>query len=161
MMSKSLFCNLMRGKLCSLSRNNINIRYFSRAIRLTDYKYAITRDIDSTLSTEAIRMNFNAIIDLDKAHSQHQIMTDALRSLGLIVTTIPSNGFPDSVFIEDTAVVIGTTALITRPGANSRRMETIAVTEYLQSRHPELDVTVMLEGTLDGGDVLFTGKKRI
>ena len=62
---------------------------------------------------------------------------------------------PDAVFCEDAAIVLAELALITRPGAPSRRPETRTVARALE-RHRPLS-TIEPPGTLDGGDVLQIG----
>jgi dimethylargininase len=64
---------------------------------------------------------------------------------------------PDSVFIEDTALVLDELAVITRPGAESRRAETAAVAEAVRRHRPV--AAILAPGTLDGGDVLRIGKR--
>ena len=64
---------------------------------------------------------------------------------------------PDSVFVEDIAVVFDELAIITRPGAESRRQETPAVAEALAAYRP-LHV-IQPPGTVDGGDVLVAGRR--
>ena len=64
---------------------------------------------------------------------------------------------PDSVFVEDAAVVLDDVAIITRPGAESRRGEVESVAEVLQHYRPLFRVTE--PGTLDGGDVLVIGQR--
>ena len=65
---------------------------------------------------------------------------------------------PDSVFIEDTAVVFDEVAIVTRPGAVSRRVETAAVADALR---PLSAAASHIEppGTVDGGDVLVVGRR--
>jgi len=64
---------------------------------------------------------------------------------------------PDAVFIEDTAVVVDELAIVTRPGAPCRRVETTAVAEALG---PYREVrAIQAPGTVDGGDVLVLGKQ--
>ena len=63
---------------------------------------------------------------------------------------------PDSVFIEDTAVMLDEIAIIMRPGAESRRPETAAVEEWLKARC--LTARIEPPGTMDGGDVLVVGR---
>jgi dimethylargininase len=73
------------------------------------------------------------------------------------VTSLPSEpGLPDSVFVEDTAIVLNELAVLARPGAPSRRPETAAVAAAL-ARHRAL-VHIEAPGTLDGGDVLVAGR---
>ena len=64
--------------------------------------------------------------------------------------------YPDSVFIEDTAVLSEKVAVITRPGAPSRRGEERAVAEALRGFYDRLE-TIIAPGTLEGGDVLRAG----
>jgi dimethylargininase len=63
---------------------------------------------------------------------------------------------PDTVFIEDTAVVVAELAVITRPGAASRRAETAAVAPALAAFRSVASIEA--PGTLDGGDVLRIGR---
>lgn len=96
-------------------------------------------------------------IQLDLARAQHEEYEHCLRTLGCTVQRIATApDLPDSVFIEDTAVVLDELALITRPGAVTRRLETPAVAESLS----EYRTIVCIEppGTLDGGDVLQVGR---
>lgn len=121
---------------------------------------AITRNIDDTLKTAALTMNTSnlATIDLALARKQHAQLNETLRSLKLEIHELPSDGYPDSVFIEDTAVVIGNTAMITKPGARSRQGEVDRVRQYLKEKFAgKLNVVDLPGGTVDGGDVLFTG----
>ena len=124
---------------------------------------ALTRNIDDSLKTAALTMNISnlATIDLALARKQHHNLNNILKSIGLAVHELPSDGFPDSVFIEDTAVVIDGTALITNPGADSRRGEVSRVREYITGKlQGKLKVVELAAGTLDGGDVLFTGEEK-
>lgn len=97
-------------------------------------------------------------IALTLAMIQHAAYVDALRSFGLDVTILPPDDtLPDACFVEDTAIVLGEEALITRPGAPSRRPETTAVAAALTA----LGLTVQAmeaPATLDGGDVLRLGR---
>jgi dimethylargininase len=72
------------------------------------------------------------------------------------VEVAPADSLADSVFVEDTAVVFGDTAVITRPGADSRRAETAGTEAALQAQGLEI-VRIQEPGTLDGGDVLKVG----
>ena len=91
-------------------------------------------------------------IDIDLAREQHKAYEEALRDLGCDVLSLPEDeNYPDSVFVEDTAVILPELALITRPGAVSRRGETAAIKDALRAYR---SVRVIEDGTLDGGDVL-------
>jgi len=92
-------------------------------------------------------------IDLARAVGQHRAYVELLRGLGLEVVELPADpAHPDCCFVEDTAVVLDDVALVTMPGAPSRRGETEAVASALEQL---LSVERMsLPATLDGGDVL-------
>jgi dimethylargininase len=91
--------------------------------------------------------------DLDLALEQHARYCEALELCGLELTRLPPDErFPDSTFVEDTAVVTPAGAIITRPGAESRRGEVPAVRDALERLVPLLG-EIQAPGTLDGGDV--------
>lgn len=97
-------------------------------------------------------------IDLPLAQAQHAAYVAALRELGVDVVVLPEGGFADGCFVEDTAIVVGSYALVTRPGAPSRRPETEAVAAALAESGAVM--THMQEpATLDGGDVLRLGNR--
>ncbi|KAM9530509.1 N(G),N(G)-dimethylarginine dimethylaminohydrolase 1-like isoform 1-T1 [Salvelinus alpinus] len=125
-----------------------------------NFTHAVVRAIPSSLAKEALRMNV-LDVDLVKAQQEHEVYVGVLKhKLGLQVIELPADeSLPDCVFVEDAAVVCGDTALITRPGAESRRKETEAMRRALK----ELDLNIVEmsdeNATLDGGDVLFTGRE--
>jgi dimethylargininase len=95
--------------------------------------------------------------DYGKALAQHAAYVSDLQRCGLAVTVLPADEeYPDSVFIEDTAVLSGKVAVITRPGAPSRRGEENAVATVLQKSHDRLEY-ILAPGTLEGGDVMRAG----
>ena len=86
---------------------------------------------------------------------QHERYEQALVRAGCRVQRLPdAPDMPDSVFVEDTAVVFDDVAVIARPGAASRRAETASMAEAL-APHRRLTF-IQPPGTLDGGDVLVT-----
>ena len=93
-------------------------------------------------------------VDVDLARHQWDGYVAALQSEGWeIVEVPPAPDCPDSVFVEDTVVMYGDLAVITRPGADERKPETVGTERTLR----ELDYRVArieAPGTLDGGDVL-------
>jgi dimethylargininase len=96
-------------------------------------------------------------IDLDRARRQHAELERAMESLGAtIVRAAAADEMPDAVFVEDTAVVVEEIAVLTRPGAASRRGETEAVAAVLAEYRPLARMTG--PATLDGGDVLRVGR---
>jgi dimethylargininase len=95
-------------------------------------------------------------IDLELAAAQHADYEEALDRLGFTVLELEAQPeLPDSVFVEDTAVVLDEVAIITRPGAASRRPETLTIAEALAPLRPLQQIEA--PGTLDGGDVLCLG----
>jgi dimethylargininase len=91
--------------------------------------------------------------DLHVACAQHARYCQALRDCGLELTVLPADeAYPDGTFVEDTAVIAGRVATITRPGAPSRRGEVASIIAALQPLMPVLG-TIEAPGTLDGGDV--------
>ncbi len=96
-------------------------------------------------------------IDVERARVQHRAYEDALRDAGYTVVRLPASAeLPDSVFVEDAAIVFDELAVITRPGAASRRAETAAVAQALAPFR--VLHTIEAPGTLDGGDVLVAGR---
>jgi len=96
-------------------------------------------------------------IVLDRAVSQHAAYATLLRELGLAVVEIPADpDLPDCCFVEDVAVVLDGLAVLTRPGAESRRGEVAAVEEVLARFRPLAHVGP--PATLEGGDVLAVGR---
>ena len=119
---------------------------------------AITRDISPRFAECEITHIERTPIDLDLAHIQHQAYVNALRKLGCNVIELPAEaGLPDSVFVEDTAFILPEVAVITRPGADSRKPETGSI---IQTLTPLIKLVCVQEpATVDGGDVLVLGKK--
>lgn len=100
----------------------------------------------------------DAPISLARAIAQHAAYVAALRAAGVAVETIePLDDAPDAIFVEDTAVIVGAHAIITRPGAEARRAEVASVARALTVAVETLDVMTG-PATLDGGDVLRAGR---
>ncbi|OFW22515.1 MAG: dimethylargininase [Acidobacteria bacterium RIFCSPLOWO2_02_FULL_65_29] len=118
---------------------------------------AITRAVSPAIARCELTHLSRVPIDPDKAAAQHADYERALERMGCAVRRIAAGqDLPDSVFIEDAAVVLDEVAIVTRPGAESRRAEAPGVAEALEPYRPLL----VLEppGTLDGGDVLVVGR---
>jgi dimethylargininase len=114
---------------------------------------AITRDIASTVNGAELTFLEREPIDVARARAQHHEYRQALASLGCEVIALPADdAHPDCVFVEDTAVVFDDVAVITRPGAESRRGETAAIAEALAPYRRLAYISA--PATLDGGDVL-------
>jgi dimethylargininase len=118
---------------------------------------ALTRAVPDTLARCELTHLTRSPIDVTRAAEQHHQYEEALRALGCTVRHLaPAHELPDSVFVEDVAVVLDEVAIITRPGAESRRAERASVAAVL-SEYRQLQ-SIAAPGTLDGGDVLRLGK---
>jgi dimethylargininase len=96
-------------------------------------------------------------VDPDLAMQQWQGYVKALKDTGWEITEVaPAPELPDSMFIEDTLVVYGDVAVVTRPGAEERRSEVIAAERSVRYAGYRV-VRIVQPGTLDGGDVLKFG----
>jgi len=91
--------------------------------------------------------------DVEKALAQHAAYCEALRHCGLQLTCLePDLAYPDGPFVEDTAIVSGRGAIITRPGAPCRAGEVDSVAVPLREFYAHVQ-RIAAPGTLDGGDV--------
>lgn len=121
-------------------------------------RIALTREISPAIERCELTHLERVPINLDAARMQHLLYEQALVELGCKVQQLSSSDDqPDSVFIEDTAVVLDEVAIMAQPGAVSRRSELAAVESALQ-RHRMMQ-WIELPGTLDGGDVLRVGRR--
>jgi dimethylargininase len=123
---------------------------------MTD-RIAVTRKVSSGMMRCELTQLKRTVIDIDLAREQHAAYEQVLRNLGYRVESLPEEpDLPDSVFVEDTAVVLDEVAVITRPGAPSRRAETASIAAVLGKYRQLLHIES--PGTLDGGDVLRIGR---
>lgn len=91
--------------------------------------------------------------DFALALKQHEAYCAALEQCGLTVMTLPPDDlYPDSCFVEDTAVLTSQGAVLTRPGATSRGGEVVSIRKALAEFFPSTQ-EIAAPGTLDGGDV--------
>ncbi|HEY5491251.1 MAG TPA: arginine deiminase family protein [Gemmatimonadaceae bacterium] len=118
---------------------------------------AFTREVSPHIAQCELTHLARMPIDFETARRQHHAYEQLLESLGCEVRRVASApDHPDAVFIEDTAVVFDEIAVITRPGAESRRAETSSVEAVLTALRPI--VRIEAPGTLDGGDVLAVAR---
>ena len=97
-------------------------------------------------------------VDITLARRQHAAYVAALAGAGWeVVAAPPADDCPDAVFIEDTVVVCGGLAVITRPGAAARRPETVAVADTARALGLRV-AAIAAPATLDGGDILQIGQ---
>jgi dimethylargininase len=114
---------------------------------------AITREVNADISSCELTFLPRVNIDVALALHQHQHYQSVLSSLGCeIVVVATEPGLADSVFVEDTALVLDELAVLLRPGAASRLPE-VAGVENILRQHRTLK-SIQPPGTLDGGDLL-------
>src|SRR5262249_34167901 len=119
---------------------------------------AIVRDVSPEIARCELTCLAREPIHYEKAARQHEAYAAALRAEGLEVVSLPGDpAYPDCCFVEDAAVVLDELAVITRPGAESRRGETRAIAEAL-APHRKL-VTLEAPAPLEGGGVLQVGRR--
>jgi dimethylargininase len=119
------------------------------------FTHAITRIpgenfADGLTSADLGRPSYLLILE------QHRAYRQTLLSLGLDVIVLPAEPvYPDAYFVEDPAIITPSIAVITRPGAPSRRGEEITLEPFLEYYRPLAHIRP--PGTVDGGDVLMVG----
>lgn len=119
---------------------------------------AITREVSPALARCELTHLPRLPIDVGAARAQHRAYEQALAGAGYTLERLGAGpDMPDSVFVEDIAIVFDELAIIARPGAESRRGEIAAVAAAV-GRYRPLHA-VKAPATLDGGDVLVVGRR--
>ena len=114
---------------------------------------AITRGVSDTLAMGELTFRERAPIDVSLARRQHEGYERALASLGVRIDHLPAeDAMADAVFVEDVAIVLDEIAIVTAPGAASRRAETESIAHAVARYRPVHHLTP--PATLDGGDVV-------
>jgi dimethylargininase len=131
------------------------VKAFGSAV--TSGRIALVRRPSARLAEGRVTHIERRPVDVVLARRQHDAYLAALEASGWAVLEVPpAEDCPDSVFVEDTVVIFGGFAVLTRPGAVERQPEVTAVEEVV--RGLGLDVArIEAPGTLDGGDVLQVG----
>ena len=119
---------------------------------------AITREVSAGLAACELTHLARVPIDVGVARTQHRQYEQALAGAGYRVERLAADAeMPDSVFVEDMAIVFDELAILTRPGAESRRREMPAIAAALAPLRPLQ--AIESPGTIDGGDVLVAGRR--
>src|SRR5580693_1169074 len=119
---------------------------------------AITRAVSPAIVDCELSFIPRQPIDLQIARAQHRAYEQLLAKLGARVISLPAEpDLPDSMFVEDPAIVLDELAVIFPLGTDSRRPEAATLAQAL-SKFRKLEY-VTLPGTLEGGDVLRIGRK--
>ncbi|HEY1614461.1 MAG TPA: arginine deiminase family protein [Rhizomicrobium sp.] len=120
-----------------------------------DFGHALVRTPGESV-VQGIRNDPDSVPDLAGLGREHAAYVAALRDTGLAVEILPPlEAYPDSVFVEDPALVFPEGAILTRPGAPARRGETAEIRAALAARFGQV-LDLEGEGFVDGGDVLVT-----
>lgn len=118
---------------------------------------AIVREPGSNFATGLTSVDLGAPV-IERAVKQHRAYCRTLESCGLELVHLPvDEQYPDSTFVEDTAVLTARGAIVTRPGASSRLGEVEKIIPVLKSRFDSVHA-IEQPGTLDGGDICEAGE---
>lgn len=119
---------------------------------------AITRAVSPGIVHCELSFIARKPIELAKAREQHRAYEKLLKQLGARVISLPAeSGLPDSMFVEDPAIVLDELAVILPLGTESRRPEAASLAPAL-AEFRKLEC-VTLPGTMEGGDILRIGRK--
>lgn len=119
---------------------------------------ALTHEVSPRIAECEVTFVDRVPINLPLAMRQHDDYCAALEGLGVVVERLSENeSYPDSCFVEDTAIVVDELAIICSMGVASRRGETRLIEREL-SKYREI-ARISLPTTIEGGDVLRIGKK--
>lgn len=114
---------------------------------------AITRGVSASLATGELTFRDRVPIDVSLARRQHEEYEQALSRLGVRIDHLPAeDALPDAVFVEDAGMVLDEIAIVTVPGAASRRAETESMAHAMGRYRPVQRLSA--PATLDGGDVV-------
>jgi dimethylargininase len=114
---------------------------------------AVTRKVSPAMNRCELSYLDRVEIRIAEAAEQHRQYEECLRALGAAVISLPAEPeLPDSVFVEDPAVVVDEVAILTRPGAESRRREGDSLAKTLERFRPLQ--WMQAPATLEGGDVM-------
>jgi len=93
--------------------------------------------------------------DYTLACEQHQDYINALKECGLQVTELPAlEDYPDSCFVEDVALLTPNCAILTLPGAESRRGEVLHIEEAIKAFYTNIE-HIDVPGHVEGGDIMM------
>ena len=126
-------------------------------MRVFDFNSALVR-VPGQSVVHGLRAQAGPAPTHESVLSEHGAYVSALRSAGVRVQVLPAlEPFPDSIFVEDPALVFSEAAVLLRPGAQSRLGEAQELSAALTERFPR--VLRLTEGYADGGDILVTPQR--
>ncbi len=118
---------------------------------------AITRKVSPAIEKCELTHLVREPISFEVATQQHTAYVECLKSIGCDVVSLEAEAdLPDSVFVEDAALVLDEVAVITRPGAVSRQAEVNTIRVALKPYRELIEIEA--PATLDGGDIVRIDK---
>jgi dimethylargininase len=128
-----------------------------RDLDAAERRVAFVRAPAAGLASGIVTHIERSAVDIDLADRQWDDYVKALVDNDWRIVEVPlADGMPDSVFIEDTVVLFGDTAVIASPGAESRREEIVEAEKTYREAGLRIE-RITLPGALEGGDVLKVG----
>lgn len=123
-----------------------------------EFRHAITRRPGPSV-VDGLRAADTGTPDHALMLRDHAAYVAALRAADVAVTVLPPlDGFPDALFVEDTALCLPQGAVLMRPGAPSRQGEVAAMEPALRTRFGEVQ-RISAPGHIEGGDILVTERE--
>ncbi len=123
-----------------------------------EFKHAITRSPSKSI-IDGLRAVDIGTPALDQMCKDHALYVETLKETGATVVELPAlEEFPDSVFVEDTALCLPQGAVLMRPGAPSRLGEVAHMAPHLHDLYDEV-LEIKGPGHIEGGDILTTSKE--
>lgn len=120
------------------------------------FTYAITRKPAASI-TRGLRAVDTGTPSLALMLQHHADYVAALRSTGAVVVELdPLEDFPDSIFVEDTALCLPQGAVVMRPGAPTRLGEAAAMAPHLRALYGQVRQITGTDSFIEGGDILTT-----
>ncbi len=125
----------------------------------THFSHAITRRPAASI-TRGLRAVDTGNPDLARMQAHHDDYIAALRATGATVVELPAlDAYPDSVFVEDTALCLPQSAVIMRPGAPSRLGEAAEMAPHLRALYGQVVAITGADSFIEGGDILVTERE--
>ena len=120
------------------------------------FKYAIVRKPSRSM-IEGISEAELGLPNYDNAIKQHDDYIEALKECGLEVTELPAvEEYPDSCFVEDPALMTPHCAILTNPGAESRRGEVAHIADAVRKFYDNVE-EIKSPGFVEAGDIMMVG----
>ncbi len=123
------------------------------------FNHVIVRRPCSAIKDGISGGTYEGIPEYERALEEHSDYIAALIQCGVDVTVLPADErYPDSCFVEDPALITRECAIITNPGAESRKGEEKEIVDVIKRFFPEDRIEyIKAPGTLEGGDVMMVG----